>query len=155
MQDSNPIPYRLVVKQIRALDRNYHTIELNGNDVVVTIRMKWEATEKNINFYLKNKEDQIQSEIKEARIKKTLPKLPKSPAVLKSVPKRKEPIALSPAIGSLIAITFYCKKCGKLSYKGYLGADGSYMCRDCRNLERNPNPKPRLVYQAIESGKKR
>lgn len=27
--------------------------------------------------------------------------------------------------------------------------------KDCKNLERNPNPKPRLVFQPIEGGKRR
>lgn len=153
MQGNSPIEYKVIAKTMAFCDKSYHTIKIVDGKAVVYIYMRGSASERAVNFYCLSHEQQIQAEIKDKLEKQKLPKLPKTPIEPNPV-KKTAPMKPLHA-GSFVEECFYCARCNKYSYKGYLLVGGTYICRDCKNLERNPNPKPRLVFQPIESGKKR
>lgn len=153
MQESGSIEYSVIAKTMSFAAKSYHTIKIVDGKVVVYIYLRGSVSERAVNFYRLSHEERIQTDIKDKLEKQKLPKLPKAPIEPKVI---KKPAPLKPLHpGSFVEESFYCARCNKYSYKGYLLENGSYICRDCKNLERNPNPKPRLVFQPIESGKRR
>lgn len=152
MTDS--IPYQVIAKAVSPSLKSYHTVEILYGKAVVTFHLSGAASERNVNFYKLMHEEQIQEEIKDKLKKQSLPKLPKAPIVTPQ-PKQVTTAPSIPKTGTLVKKTIFCSKCKHFKFKGYLQADGTYLCHDCKCLAKNPHPKPRIVYQPLEGGKRR
>lgn len=145
---ADPIPYQIKVKAVSPQIKSYHSVEILNGKAVETFHLAGAATEHFVKFYKLRHEEQIQAEIKDKLEKQSLPKLPKTSMAERLTPKPKAESSRL-AKGTLVEKTFYCSKCKNYAYKGYLLAVGSYICRDCRSLERNPHPKTRIVFHPI------
>lgn len=137
------------------LEKTYHTITVCRDiSVEVTIWVKAPANERVANYYEKTHQEEIQQQIVQKLNNASLPKLSKQQAET-TIPKKPVAQRSTTNQSALFEGSFYCSECNKYSYKGYRLSSGKCICRDCKNLRNNPNPKPRLVFQNVEGGRRK
>lgn len=156
-QPSENIKYSRAVLGMVGLQKSYHTVAIDEyGEVKVTIVVKSPVVERVVNYYEMAHQEEIQNDIREKKRLRTLPKLSSVKKKLMVPPKRPSTSSDSRQRQfTRVDQNLICSSCKKYAYKGYRLESGDYICRDCRNAMRNPSPKPKLIYQNFEGGKRR